>query len=240
MARDDLPKRFYKQAGGRRARRRVRALTLDGRPARTPAKRPARFADARLWRSRGGGVERARRAHRSGDHAADPHRQFRDRRRRAGHGGRCRGNRRLCRAPTCCATAPRAPKTLFGASRDAWDPVLDWARDELGSPLNHVNGIVFAAQPSESLGRTRCGGSKLRSSPARRAPCDHHVNRLGPAGFGGRAGVVWSRRRPGRRLISTKTTRSSAGERTKRRPRDAPARWREMEAAARILDLLGS
>ena len=43
------------------------------------------------------------------------------------------------------------PEDLVRRQRDAWDPVLTWAKEELGSPLNHVDGIVFAAQPSESL-----------------------------------------------------------------------------------------
>ena len=39
------------------------------------------------------------------------------------------------------------PETLVRRQREAWDPILAWARDELGSPLNHVDGIMFVAQP---------------------------------------------------------------------------------------------
>jgi chaperone required for assembly of F1-ATPase len=43
------------------------------------------------------------------------------------------------------------PKGLVAAQRGQWDPVLAWARDALGAPLQHAAGVRYVAQPEESL-----------------------------------------------------------------------------------------
>ena len=108
------------------------SVLLDGKPVKTPAKRQARPADAGAGRSHRAGVARA---------------------------GRRRSSRRPCRSPsspTRRSTAPRAlrddiaaellgfgrqrssllPRHRAGrphrrASKQAWDPLLDWAHQAL-------------------------------------------------------------------------------------------------------------
>lgn len=45
------------------------------------------------------------------------------------------------------------PAPLVARQAAAWDPLLQWAAQELGAPLNATAGIVHIAQPPESLER---------------------------------------------------------------------------------------
>lgn len=45
------------------------------------------------------------------------------------------------------------PEGLVRRQQAAWDPWLDWVRQELRAPLVCVEGVMFAAQPQESLER---------------------------------------------------------------------------------------
>jgi chaperone required for assembly of F1-ATPase len=44
-----------------------------------------------------------------------------------------------------------APPGLVERQAKCWDPVLDWARDELGARFVQVEGVVFAAQPEAAI-----------------------------------------------------------------------------------------
>ncbi|MDJ0447601.1 ATP12 family protein [Methylocystis sp. JR02] len=43
------------------------------------------------------------------------------------------------------------PESLAAAQREAWDPLLAFARDRFGVRLTLAEGVMFAAQPDESL-----------------------------------------------------------------------------------------
>jgi len=46
-----------------------------------------------------------------------------------------------------------APEALIARQAKAWDPLLDWAAQELSAPLEPTSGIVPRPQPRESLER---------------------------------------------------------------------------------------
>lgn len=56
------------------------------------------------------------------------------------------------------------PAGLVARQNDLWNPLLDWARDELGARFVLVEGIVFAEQPTESIAAAR---SAIPSEPWR-------------------------------------------------------------------------
>ena len=45
------------------------------------------------------------------------------------------------------------PEELAARQAAAWDPLLDWAAEELGAPLIATIGVMHRAQPEASLGR---------------------------------------------------------------------------------------
>jgi chaperone required for assembly of F1-ATPase len=47
------------------------------------------------------------------------------------------------------------PQGLVARQNELWNPVLDWARDELGARFMLIEGIVFAEQPAESIAAAR-------------------------------------------------------------------------------------
>ncbi|HWK97560.1 MAG TPA: ATP12 family protein [Pseudolabrys sp.] len=47
------------------------------------------------------------------------------------------------------------PAALVARQNELWNPVLDWARDELGARFTLVEGIVFTEQPKESIEAAR-------------------------------------------------------------------------------------
>ncbi len=48
-----------------------------------------------------------------------------------------------------------APADLVALQARAWDPLLGWARDELGASLTATVGVMHVAQPADSLARLR-------------------------------------------------------------------------------------
>jgi chaperone required for assembly of F1-ATPase len=50
-----------------------------------------------------------------------------------------------------------APEGLVARQAQAWDPVLAWARDELGARFVPVTGLMFAEQPAAALAAARLG-----------------------------------------------------------------------------------
>lgn len=53
-----------------------------------------------------------------------------------------------------CYRADR-PQELVARQAAAWDPLLAWARDELGATLTTTTGVMFSAQPEEALAALR-------------------------------------------------------------------------------------
>lgn len=49
------------------------------------------------------------------------------------------------------------PPGLVERQIKLWDPVLGWARDELGARFVQVEGVVFAAQPEAAIAAARAG-----------------------------------------------------------------------------------
>ncbi len=54
----------------------------------------------------------------------------------------------------CCYRA-EGPETLRKQQAEAWNGLLDWARDELHAPLVQVTGVTPVPQPEASLARLR-------------------------------------------------------------------------------------
>lgn len=48
-----------------------------------------------------------------------------------------------------------APEGLVAREAEMWDPVLSWARDELGALFMQVQGVMHAAQPQEAIAAAR-------------------------------------------------------------------------------------
>ncbi|MDP3195287.1 ATP12 family chaperone protein [Tabrizicola sp.] len=47
------------------------------------------------------------------------------------------------------------PAALVARQAQSWDPLLDWARDDLGAPLRQATGVMHVAQPEPSLAALR-------------------------------------------------------------------------------------
>lgn len=47
------------------------------------------------------------------------------------------------------------PAGLITRQAEAWDPVLAWARDELGARFVQVEGVIYAAQPEHAVAAAR-------------------------------------------------------------------------------------
>lgn len=149
QARPALPKRFYKEAGVAE-RDGAFALVLDGRPARTPAKNPlalpsraAAEALAEEWNAQTdlldpGAMPLTRLVNSALDGVARDMEGVRaDLLRYAG-------------SDLLCYRAGD-PRRLVERQSTAWDPVLDWAHDEIGARFILAEGVMFAAQPERAI-----------------------------------------------------------------------------------------
>jgi chaperone required for assembly of F1-ATPase len=147
--RPQLPKRFYAEAG-LAAREDGFALTLDGRPARTPGRRPLALADRALaealrgeWAAQGeridpGQMPLTRLVNVALDRMPDAMAATRDEIARY-----ARSDLMFYRADS--------PERLVERQKALWDPALAWARDALGARFATGIGIVHVPQPPESL-----------------------------------------------------------------------------------------
>jgi len=164
-SRPTLRRRFYKQAHAGESAGEGFPLLLDGKPVRTPARRvlaapvkPLADAIAREWEAQTETIEPARMpltrlANVTLDGIADEPGAVTD------EIVKYLGSDLLCyRADT--------PAGLVERQTSLWDPVLDWARDELGARFVQVEGVVFAAQPEAAIA-------------AGRAAVPHNIWRLG-------------------------------------------------------------
>ena len=153
-ARPTLRKQFYQRAHVGEAAPGGFPLKLDGKPVRTPARRPLAAPTVALAGADRRGVERAAGGRRPGAHAAHPARQRSDRR----GGGRAEpvadevvqylGSDLLC-------YRAEAPDGLVESQTRHWDPVLAWARDTLGARFVLGQGVVHVAQPDETIAALR-------------------------------------------------------------------------------------
>ncbi len=142
-------KRFWEQADVEKAGGGY-TVALDGRPLKTPMKRPlivpSRALAAEIaaeWQAVEGKV----------DHAAMPYTQF-------AHAGldqavdeRAEIAAKIAlygETDLLCYRA-ESPQALVERQAAAWDPLLAWCADTLGAPLTPTAGIVHVAQPAASV-----------------------------------------------------------------------------------------
>lgn len=145
------PKRFWKAATAVAADQGF-TVHLDGRPVRTPAKAPLIVptqamaqAIAQEWEAQQGVLRPetmplTRMANSAIDKVTVLHPQVVAE--VAGFGG----------SDLLCYRAD-APEDLAARQGQGWDPLLDWAAQDLQAPLNRTAGIMHVAQPGESLER---------------------------------------------------------------------------------------
>lgn len=144
-AKPALPRRFYKEAGFAPAEGGFR-LTLDGRPANTPARNPLLLPTPAL--AEAVAVEWG-----AQETEIDPARMPLTRLANTAIDGVA--SRREAVADDLCAYAQtdllayRAaePDRLVAAQAAAWDPVLDWAYDTFGARLILSEGVMHVTQP---------------------------------------------------------------------------------------------
>lgn len=154
-ARASLRKRFYKHASvAQAAGEGGYAILLDDRPVKTPVRRalaaPVRPLAERIaqeWHAQEIVIEPAlmpltRLANAVIDAVADQAGPVTD------EVAKYLGSDMLCyRADT--------PPGLVTRQAQHWDPVIAWARDSLGARFVLVEGIVYVAQPDDTIAKTR-------------------------------------------------------------------------------------
>jgi chaperone required for assembly of F1-ATPase len=150
-ARPNLRKRFYKTAeAGAVAGEGGFPVLLDGKPVRTPARRPLAAPSRPLaeriaaeWDAQTGEIDPARMpltrlANAIIDAVADAEPAVAD------EVAKYLGSDLLCyRAGT--------PEGLVIRQAEVWDPVLTWAHEALGARFVQIEGVVFAAQSDEAV-----------------------------------------------------------------------------------------
>lgn len=153
MMRPELPKRFYKTVGTRPAENGFE-IVLDGRPLRTPKRRPLSVADATLaatvaaeWDAQETEINPARmpmtcllNAAIDGvadmpDAVADDIAAF-------------AGTDLLC-------YRAGMPEGLVARQKEVWDPILSWAEAMLGARFMLAEGVMPVAQPASTLAAVR-------------------------------------------------------------------------------------
>lgn len=147
------PARFY-ECAGLRPEGEGYLLTLDGRPARTPGRQPLMLptpalgeAVAAEWNAQGSTIDPrsmpvTRLANSALDGVSRDLAAVRD---------------DLARYSGSDLVAYRAgePDRLVAEQSAAWDPVVAYARDDLGARLVLSEGVMFVEQPAEALARIR-------------------------------------------------------------------------------------
>ena len=156
-ARATLRKRFYEDAvAGAEAGEGGYPVLLDGKPVRTPARRalaaPSRAlaqAIADEWNAQAdvidpGKMPLTRLANAVIDAVADRPEPVAD------EIAQYLGSDLLCYRAD-------APEGLVAQQTATWDPILAWARDELGARFIQVQGVIHAEQPKGAIAAARAG-----------------------------------------------------------------------------------
>ncbi len=148
-----LPKRFYRQAGFDETEGGFR-LTLDGRPARTPARHllvlPTRALAERVvaeWQAQVDLIDPSkmpltRLANSAIDGVADRREAV------AEDLGAYAGT-------DLVAYRAGDPPRLVAAQSVAWDPIVDWAREAFGARLILSEGVMHVEQPDDTVAALR-------------------------------------------------------------------------------------
>ena len=146
-------KRFYASAGVGEADGGF-SVTLDGKPIKTPSGRTVDRAGAFARGDDRGGMECARRIHRSPDHAADALCQ----QRRPGRGRQVDAvSDDVAKYLGSDLLFYRAghPEALVAREAAHWDPILFWAADALGAHFILAEGVMHVRQPDEAIAAAR-------------------------------------------------------------------------------------
>jgi chaperone required for assembly of F1-ATPase len=162
-ARATLRKRFYSQAHIGEAADGGFPLLLDGKPVKTPARRPLAAPAAALaekiaeeWNAQAAQIDPARMpltrlANAVIDAVADMPDAVAD------EVAKYLGSDLLCYRAA-------APEGLVASQTRAWDPVLAWARETMGARFVLAQGVVHVAQPAEAIAAM---GAKIPANPWR-------------------------------------------------------------------------
>ena len=152
-SRPALRKRFYKSAGIA-PNGDLFEVTLDGRPVRTPARRPLAAPTKELaqaiadeWQAQATTIDPAqmpltRLANSIIDGVANAPGLVSD------------DIVKFLGSDLLCYRAD-GPEGLTERQAQAWDPVMLWAANDLGARFILVEGVVFAAQPEEAIAAAR-------------------------------------------------------------------------------------
>ena len=156
-----LPKRFYKDVAIGQGEDGFTVL-LDGRPVRTPAKRPLAVASTGLaerlkaeWDAQPDVIDPAkmpvtRLVNTALDGVADNADAVLD------EIVRFAGTDMICyRADS--------PERLVAIQQEAWDPVLEWAAGTLGARFILAEGVIHQEQPSQAIAAFAAALEKFRS-----------------------------------------------------------------------------
>jgi chaperone required for assembly of F1-ATPase len=156
-----LPKRFYKEAGVEEQDGAFH-LVLDGRTARTPGRNPLAVPDrglaealAQEWGGQGAEIDPAtmpvtRLVNSAIDGVSTRRQEVVD------------DLVRFAGSDLICYRAGE-PSRLVAAQDAAWNPVLDWARDEHGARFILSEGVMHVAQPETAIAAIRAAIEGVRS-----------------------------------------------------------------------------
>lgn len=230
----ELPRRFYQTVTLAQEGYEF-AILLDGRPVRTPARRPLSFAARPL-------AEAVAEEWRAQDKVIDPASMPLTRLINSALDGVSREAgpvraeiQRYASSDLLCYRAGE-PEALVRRQGAAWDPVLGWARDQLGIHLVLAQGIVHVSQPTPAIARL---GALLAPLPPLRLAAVHAITTL--TGSALLALAVLKGRVPAE--AAWEAAHVDEDWNIEQWGADAEAmdrrrqRWEEMLAAARLLEL---
>ena len=234
--RPSLPKRFYRavtvSAGPEGAR-----ILLDGKPIRTPAKRELALPTAALaeavaaeWEAQGthidpGTMPLTRLVNLALDGVA-------------GREAEVRADIAKYAANDLLCYRAEAPAELVRRQAEAWDPILAWARSELDLQLTTAQGIVPVTQPEASIDTI---AAALAGRDAYALAALHVITTLTGSAVLALAhgtGQLSAEAAWGAAHIDEDWQISQWGADREAEARRA-SRWAEMQAASRLLALLG-
>ncbi|MBX9934084.1 MAG: ATPase [Methylobacterium sp.] len=233
-----LPKRFYGKAGFAPAEGGFR-LTLDGRPANTPAKQPLTVSTEALanavaveWEAQVEVIDPAampltRLANTAIDGVAP----------RFGEVAKD-----LCAYARTDLVVYRAgdPARLVAAQAAAWDPVLDWAHEALGARFILSEGIRHVDQPERSVEALERAVAAIEG-PFRLAAAHTMTTLTGSLLIA--LSVVHGRLTPEEAWAAAhvdETYQAEVWGRDEEAEARMAGRWAEFEAAARMIALAGT